>query len=129
LPAAAGTIDAVVLPLSAHELRTAAARRALFGEIRRVLAPGGRVVVVEHLRNLANVAAFGPGALHFHSRRTWAQCFSEAAFVVCREFPITPFVRVFVLRAWPDRLSDVAAVSPRRSVASSRERLEGRRLE
>jgi SAM-dependent methyltransferase len=99
LPAGPGTVDAVVLPLSAHELRTAAARHSLLGEIRRILAPGGRVVVVEHLRDLANVAAYGPGALHFHSRRTWTRCFAGAAFEVCREFSITPFVRVFVLRS------------------------------
>jgi len=41
---------------------------------------------------------FGPGALHFHSRRTWTRCFSRTRFDIHAEFPITPFVRVFVLR-------------------------------
>jgi SAM-dependent methyltransferase len=98
LPVPKGTIDAAMLLLSAHELRTDAARSALFAELRRVLGPGGRVVVAEHLRDWANFLAFGPGFLHFHSRRTWLRCFSRHRFDVHREFSITPFVRIFVLR-------------------------------
>ena len=98
LPLPKGTIDAAMLLLSAHELRSDAARSALFGELRRVLGPGGRVVVAEHLRDWANFLAFGPGCLHFHSRRTWLRCFSRHRFDVHREFSITPFVRIFVLR-------------------------------
>ena len=98
LPLATGTIEAALLLLSAHELRTDQARMALFTELRRVLGPGGRVVVAEHLRDAANFLAFGPGFLHFHSRRTWTRCFARTRFDIHTEFPITPFVRVFVLR-------------------------------
>ena len=98
LPLPKGTIDAAMLLLSAHELRSDEARNALFAELRRVLGPGGRVVVAEHLRDWANFLAFGPGFLHFHSRRTWLRCFSRHRFDVHREFSITPFVRIFVLR-------------------------------
>jgi SAM-dependent methyltransferase len=98
LPVPTGTIDAALLLLSAHELRTDEARTALFAELRRVLGPGGRVVVAEHLRDAANFLAFGPGFLHFHSRRTWTRCFARTRFDIHAEFPITPFVRVFVLR-------------------------------
>jgi SAM-dependent methyltransferase len=98
LPLPNGTVDAALLLLSAHELRTDEARTALFTELRRVLGPGGRVVVAEHLRDAANFFAFGPGFLHFHSRRTWARCFARTRFDIHSEFPITPFVRVFVLR-------------------------------
>jgi SAM-dependent methyltransferase len=98
LPLPTGTIDAAMLLLSAHELRSDAARAALFAELRRVLGPGGRVVVAEHLRDWANFLAFGPGFLHFHSRRTWVRCFTRHRFDVHAEFSITPFVRVFVLR-------------------------------
>lgn len=98
LPVATGTVEAALLLLSAHELRTDEARRALFTELRRVLGPGGRVVVAEHLRDVANFLAFGPGFLHFHSRRTWTRCFARTRFDIHAEFPITPFVRVFVLR-------------------------------
>ena len=98
LPLPKGTVDVAMLLLSAHELRSDAARSALFAELRRVLGPGGRVVVAEHLRDWANFLAFGPGFLHFHSRRTWLRCFSRNRFDVHREFSITPFVRIFVLR-------------------------------
>ncbi len=98
LPVPTGTIEAVLLLLSAHELRTEAARMALFTELRRVLGPGGRVVIAEHLRDAANFLAFGPGFLHFHSRRTWTRCFMRTRFDIHAEFAITPFVRVFVLR-------------------------------
>jgi SAM-dependent methyltransferase len=98
LPLPNGTIDAAMLLLSAHELRSDEARAALFTELRRVLGPGGRIVVAEHLRDWANFLAYGPGVLHFHSRRTWVRCFARHRFDVHREFSITPFVRIFVLR-------------------------------
>jgi SAM-dependent methyltransferase len=92
------TVDAALLLLSAHELRSEGARHALFAEVARVLTPRGRVVVAEHLRDWANFVAFGPGFLHFHSRNTWARCFADARLDLQSEFSITPFVRIFVLR-------------------------------
>jgi SAM-dependent methyltransferase len=98
LPLPNGTVDVATLLLSAHELRSEESRSALFAELRRVLGPGGRVVIAEHLRDWANLLAYGPGVLHFHSRRTWVRCFTRHRFDVHAEFSITPFVRVFVLR-------------------------------
>ncbi len=98
LPLPRGTIDVAMLLLSAHELRSDESRSALFAELRRVLGPAGRVVIAEHLRDWTNFLAFGPGFLHFHSRRAWLRCFSQHRFDVHREFSITPFVRIFVLR-------------------------------
>jgi hypothetical protein len=97
LPATDATTDAVMLLLSAHELRSDDTRCALLREVRRILTKRGRAIVAEHLRDAANFAAFGPGFLHFHSRRTWMRCFDRAGFAVHDEFSITPFVRVFVL--------------------------------
>lgn len=101
LPVADRSIEAAVLPLSAHELRTHEGRCGLFGEVHRALVTDGRVVVAEHLRDVANFVAFGPGVLHFHSRRAWLRCFAVAGFAIRDEFPITPFVRVFVLGKVP----------------------------
>ena len=98
LPVARESVDAAFLLLSAHELRTHDSRVGLFSEIARILVPGGQAVVAEHLRNPANFAAYGPGALHFHSRRTWMRTFTAAGLVVSSERSITPFVRVFILR-------------------------------
>ena len=98
LPIADNALDAVFVLLSAHELRTHTARVALFNEIYRVITPGGRAIVAEHLRDVPNFLAFGPGFLHFHTRRTWTRCFCDARLGVFDEFAITPFVRVFILR-------------------------------
>jgi SAM-dependent methyltransferase len=101
LPAANDSLDAVFVLMSAHELRSHTARVALFDEVRRAIKPGGRVIVAEHMRDAANFIAFGPGCLHFHSRRAWMRCFTDARFGIYDEFAITPFVRVFVLRRLP----------------------------
>ena len=98
-PVEAATVDTVFAILAIHELRSHELRSAWFAEARRCLAPTGTVVLIEHLRGLPNLCAFGPGFLHFHSRATWSRAW-RAAGLTCRdEFPITPFVRAFVLTA------------------------------
>lgn len=97
LPAESEAFDAVFLIFSAHELRNSAARHTFFREVARVLKPGGSVVLVEHLRNFENFLAYGPGCLHFHSRRTWAAAFKAASLIVQSEHTVTPFVHVFEL--------------------------------
>ena len=82
---------------AAHELRRRDQRVRLFRQIARVLCAEGRLVVVEHVRDWRNFLAFGPGFLHFFSRSEWRRTAGEAGLIVRREFPFTPFVRVFIL--------------------------------
>jgi ubiquinone/menaquinone biosynthesis C-methylase UbiE len=89
----------VTILLAAHEIRRLDLRLAFFAELRRVIARDGRIIIAEHLRNLPNFLAFGPGFVHFHARRTWIFAMRHAGLNVEREFSITPFVRVFVVRS------------------------------
>ena len=97
LPLETGTLEAAFVIFAAHEIRDAEARLRFFRELHRVLAPGGRLLLVEHLRDAANFLAFGPGFLHFLPRGEWLRLAHASGFAIVREFGITPFVRVFLL--------------------------------
>jgi hypothetical protein len=84
--------DAVVVAFTAHEIRNRQARERFFDELRRCLRPGGRIVLVEHVRDIMNFLAFGPGCLHFLPRREWVRLAENANLVVVNETRITPWV-------------------------------------
>ena len=96
-PVEAPPADVIIGLLAIHELRSEAERSAWFSEAKRCLRAGGRVLLVEHVRDLANFLAFGPGFLHFHSPASWGRAWEHAGFRSIDEFRITPWVRVFVL--------------------------------
>jgi SAM-dependent methyltransferase len=93
-----GWADLVVVTLAAHEVRDAVAREQLFRELRRITAPTGRVILIEHLRNPAAFLAFGPGLFHFLPRREWLRLCDRIGLKIESERDITPFVHVFRLR-------------------------------
>jgi len=97
LPAPDASLDLACAVFAAHELRDEPGRAAFFRELRRALSPRGRVLVVEHLRDAWNAAAYGPGVFHFQSRGTWLKTFAAAGLKVERESRCTPFVAVFEL--------------------------------
>lgn len=101
LPLGADSADLAVLAFSAHELRLHADRAALFRELRRAVGAEGRIRLVEHLRDGWNLLAYGPGAFHFLPRKAWERDFAAGGLRVAREWPCTPFVRVFDLEAVP----------------------------
>jgi SAM-dependent methyltransferase len=92
LPVPAGTVDAVFLVFAAHELRAGNQRRALFAEISRTLRPGGRLVLVEHCRDAANIATYGPGAWHFYPRREWLRLARGSGLTPVAHRSMTPLV-------------------------------------
>lgn len=97
LPFESEIFSAIFLIFSAHELRKPETRTQFFSELYRILQNKGRVLMVEHLRDFANFAAFGPNFVHFYSRKEWLRCIHSVSFKIVKEFRKTPFVRVFIL--------------------------------
>jgi SAM-dependent methyltransferase len=94
---ASESADVVLGLLAIHELREESERIAWLKEAKRCLKPSGRVILAEHVRDLANFIAFGPGFLHFHTRMSWLRCWEAAGLQSKDEFAVTPWVRIFVL--------------------------------
>jgi hypothetical protein len=85
--------DLVVGFLALHEVRDSSKRKQLFSELRRVTTASARMIIVEHLREAANLAVYGPGAFHFLPRQAWLDS-TQGSFSMGTEQTITPFVHV-----------------------------------
>jgi SAM-dependent methyltransferase len=96
LPVTTGSLDVACVIFSAHELRAEPLREKFFRELYRAIKTGGRLVVVEHLRNVPNFLVFGPGFMHFFSRKSWLEIGRRADFRLVQETKMTPFVSAFV---------------------------------
>lgn len=97
LPVPDASCDAVFVAFAAHEIQNRTARERFFGEISRILRPRARLVLVEHMRDVWNFAAFGPGAFHFFPRREWLSLAAHADLDLRVATRITPWVTALVL--------------------------------
>lgn len=82
---------------SAHEIRNHQERIIFFNELNRILAPSGKIIVVEHLRDFWNFLAYNIGFFHFLSLNTWLDTFKKSNFIISKQHSITPFVKLFIL--------------------------------
>lgn len=96
LPLNSASQDAIFFLFAAHEVRSHKERKALFREAARALDQHGIVVVVEHLRDMANFIVFGPGFLHFLPRRAWTRAAGEAGLRIKQQISLNPFIALFV---------------------------------
>lgn len=87
--------DLIFLLSAAHEIRSHDEKIMFLAECRRICKPGGRVIMVEHLRDFPNFMAFTVGFTHFFSRNTWMAAFEKAGFATCTETKFTPFMSIF----------------------------------
>ncbi|MTI19611.1 methyltransferase domain-containing protein, partial [Fulvivirga sp. RKSG066] len=78
IPCEDESLDLIFLLSSAHEIRSYAERVSFLKECKRVLKSSGKVITVEHLRDIPNFLAFSIGFTHFFSRREWMSAFNEA---------------------------------------------------
>ena len=95
IPLSEASVDTVFLVFAAHEMRAFEEKVTFMKECRRVLKPGGNVIMVEHLRDLPNFLAFSIGFTHFYSRNTWLKAYREAGFTSIHETKHTPFISIF----------------------------------
>lgn len=87
------------LILSAHEIRNERERHVFFRELKRILKPGGHIVVTEHLRDLPNFLVYTIGFFHFMPAGAWRRAFRDTGLRIEQQFSITPFIRTFILCA------------------------------
>lgn len=91
------SVDQALMIFAAHEIRDMKERINFFCQVGESLHKDGKIIVVEHLRDLNNFIAYNIGFLHFHSYRTWKYTFENAWLKIEKEIKLNPFVSAFVL--------------------------------
>lgn len=89
------TVNIVFLLSAAHEIRSHNEKIGFLKECHRICKPGGKVIMVEHLRDFPNFLAFSVGFTHFFSRSVWKNAFERAGFGSFQETKFTPFMSIF----------------------------------
>jgi ubiquinone/menaquinone biosynthesis C-methylase UbiE len=97
LPLAGNSIDMIFNIFALHEVRDRDERIHFLKEHVRTLRDDGKVVVVEHLRDVPNFLAYNIGFFHFVSEKEWSANFQQAGLHICSKSKITPFITVFIL--------------------------------
>jgi len=87
--------DIIFLLSAAHEIRSQEEKVQFLKECHRLCKQNGKVIMVEHLRDLPNFLAFTIGFTHFFSRATWKKAFEKAGFSSFTEKKFTPFMSIF----------------------------------
>jgi ubiquinone/menaquinone biosynthesis C-methylase UbiE len=92
------SVDLIFLLSAAHEIRTQKEKIEFLKECYRVCKPTANVIMIEHLRDFPNFAAFTIGFTHFFSKNTWKKAFQAAGFCTFTEQKFTPFMSIFNCR-------------------------------
>jgi SAM-dependent methyltransferase len=95
IPLKDDTADIIFLLSAVHEIRSHKEKIQFLKECHRLCKPGGKVIMVEHLRDIPNFLAFSIGFTHFFSSTVWKNAFKRAGFSSIRETKFTPFMSIF----------------------------------
>jgi ubiquinone/menaquinone biosynthesis C-methylase UbiE len=95
IPLSDHSADIIFLLSAVHEIRSHEEKVQFLKECYRLCKPGGKVIMVEHLRDFPNFIAFSIGFTHFFSKATWKNAFERAGFSSFNETKFTPFMSVF----------------------------------
>lgn len=98
IPLKDGTADIVFLLSAVHEIRADDEKVQFLKECHRICKPGGKAIMVEHLRDFPNLLAFTVGFTHFFSRSVWKNSFERGGFTSFEETKFTPFMSIFNCR-------------------------------
>ncbi|MDO6740447.1 MULTISPECIES: class I SAM-dependent methyltransferase [Polaribacter] len=95
IPLADNSVDIVFLLSAVHEIRNNKEKSEFLSECKRICKLKGRVIMVEHLRDVPNFFAFSVGFTHFFSNKVWKHVFKQAGFRLTKETKFTPFMSIF----------------------------------
>jgi len=98
LPLADGSINLAFSIFVTHEIRDQNERIQFFKELYRVTHDDASLYVVEHLRDIANFAAYTIGFLHFLAHDDWLETFKKSGWTIDQEKKHTPFISIFTLK-------------------------------
>lgn len=92
------SVDLIFLLSAVHEIRSNDEKIQFLKECHRVCKPNGKVIMVEHLRDLPNFFAFSVGFTHFFSKKIWKNAFKNSGFTTFEEVKFTPFMSIFICK-------------------------------
>jgi len=90
--------DAVFLIFAAHEIRQDAERIRFFRQLAGSLTATGKIIVLEHERNMYNFVAYNFGFFHFLLAKTWKKTFAAAGLIPASRQKLTPFLTLYHLK-------------------------------
>jgi hypothetical protein len=97
LPLAGNSVNIIFNIFALHEIRERDERIHFLKEQVKALQHDGKVVVMEHLRDVPNFLAYNIGFFHFLSAKEWGRNFQQAGLRIDSTFKITPFIIVFII--------------------------------
>ncbi len=98
IPLRENSADVIFLILAAHEIRNHNERVGFFRQLKNALKEDGKIVVVEHQRDLQNFFAYTIGFFHFFSNAIWKRTFKDSGLNIVSETKHTPFLSIFILQ-------------------------------